>query len=120
MCFYRFENKSARILHISLGDGQTLAIPPTEGGVTHEVSDAAKPLFQANIATPAVQAWIDDGQLTITEIEETPPDPPPEGEGTRRTGLPGVPDAPAPDAPDAPSPPEAYTPARGRRGRYGE
>lgn len=77
MCFYKFENKSARILHISVGEGQTLAIPPSESGVTLEIEDSQKPALQANIATPAVQAWIDDGQLIITEVED-PNAPPPE------------------------------------------
>lgn len=123
MCFYKFENKSARILHISVGDGQTLAIPPVEGGITLEIEDSQKPALQANIATPAVQAWITDGQLTITEVEEAPPpDPEVEGEGgVARGGLEGEPPPPAVDYPPADTsvPETEDTPRRGhKRGRH--
>jgi hypothetical protein len=90
MCFYKFENKSARILHISVGDGQTLAIPPSESGVTLEIEDSQKPALQANIATPAVQAWIDDGQLTITRSRTRTrrrPSSPEAAEGDRAAGC---------------------------------
>lgn len=138
MCFYKFENKSARILHIGVGEGQTLAIPPTEGGVTIEVQDADKPAFQANIQTPAVQAWINDGQLTITEVEEAPPPDPPvrQGDEPLRKGDDQPPtEPPPPESParereqdvfpsadrplDEPTPGEGDTPQRGRkRGRH--
>jgi hypothetical protein len=122
MCFYKFENKSARILHLSVGDGQTLAIPPSEGGITLEIEDSQKPALQANIATPAVQAWINDGQLTITEVEEEPP--PPEAGLEGKFGQPLVKDGAAeppqdvftPDAPPPPEPPPEI-PEHVRRGK---
>jgi hypothetical protein len=113
----QLENKTARILHISMGDGATITIPPTEGGIVVELSDAEKAAFDANVATEEVQEWITGGVLVITEkVPEPPPPDPPlrEGEGVGTGDVGPGPDAPAPDLGED-------TPKRGhKRGRHDE
>lgn len=73
------ENTSARILMINLGGGQVCTVPPTEGGITVTFDDAEQALFDKAIATPAVAAWIESGELVITPAEsETEPETEPE------------------------------------------
>jgi hypothetical protein len=66
----KLENKTARILHISLGGGKNVAVPPAEGGIKVKFSDSEKEAFDKNVATPEVQGWIDAGDLVIEELEE--------------------------------------------------
>lgn len=61
----KLENKSARVLHIGLGDGQTLSVPPTEGGVEFTLTDEEQKLLDKNLETPAVQALIEAGELVV-------------------------------------------------------
>ncbi len=62
----KLENKSARILHISLGDGQFVTIPPTEsGGVEITFTDDEQTRFDKNLATATVQEWIEAGLLVV-------------------------------------------------------
>jgi hypothetical protein len=75
MASIKLVNKSARILHIPTGGGESIAVPPTEtgqGGVVLTLDDVEKEAFDKNIATPAVQAWIDADELVITEVEPEP------------------------------------------------
>jgi len=92
------QNKSARILHISLGGGAVVTVPPVEGGggIAVTMTDTEKAAFDRNVATAVVQAWITAGDLVITEAPppEPLPDPP-----LVRAGAERQPDAP--DAPDA-------------------
>lgn len=69
----KLENKTARILHVSLGGGRNVAIPPTEGGIKVKMSDSEKESFDLNVATETVQEWIDSGDLIISEGEAEPP-----------------------------------------------
>ena len=75
----KLENKSARILHINLGDGGIVTVPPSDpatgGGITVELDDAEQDRFDKAIATPAVKEWIDAGELVITD--DGPTEPPP-------------------------------------------
>jgi len=130
MCFYQLENKTARILHVGLGGGKSLAIPPMEtGGIVVEMTDPEKAAFAAAMATEEVKGWIDGGMLIITEKEEEPP-PPEAGEGEGETGTRRDPEAPPPtdpslpEAPPSPSLPQHEPPPevpehvrRGRRSR---
>jgi len=76
----RVENKSAHLKHISLPGGETISIPPTEAGVgggttvTFE-SPADRERFEKAIATPAVQAWLDSGELFIHAGGNAPAQP---------------------------------------------
>jgi hypothetical protein len=85
MAEVKLENKSARILHVSLGGGGSLAIPPQEGGITVTMDEAEKEAFDKNVATDAVQEWIAAGELIISDatpgvepIEPPPIEPPTE------------------------------------------
>lgn len=89
----KIENKSARILHISLGGGQVVTVPPTVGGVTVTFTDTEQAAFDKNVATPKVQEWIEVGDLVITpgEPEKPPPEPeepPPEPEADEEEDAP--------------------------------
>jgi hypothetical protein len=79
----KLENKSARILHISMGGGETLAVPPSEGGIVVRFAEGAEAeAFAKNIATQTVQEWIDSGELVITEAPDEPEvDPEPAADG---------------------------------------
>lgn len=68
----KLENKTARILHISLGGGRNVAIPPTVGGIKVKMSDSEKEAFDLNVATETVQEWISSDALVITEVEAEP------------------------------------------------
>jgi len=61
----KLENKSARMLHISIGGAKQLAIPPVEGGIKVKLNDAEKAAFDANVATETVQGWITAGELVV-------------------------------------------------------
>jgi hypothetical protein len=105
----KLENTTAHIMHISMGGGQTLAIPPTEGGIMVMFTDAEKVVFDANVATPAVQEWVTAGDLIITETPINEVDPPPV-------------EPPVEPPPEEPPPVEEPPARSGRssRGRYGE
>ena len=76
----KLENKSARILHISLGGGRNVPVPPSEKGpMTVKLSDSEKEAFDINVATETVQEWITAGDLVITDAEPEP-EPEPEDE----------------------------------------
>lgn len=75
MASVKLENKSARILHIGLGGAESIAVPPTEGGITVTfASDSEQARFDAAVATPAVQEWVEAGELVIESAD--PPEPP--------------------------------------------
>lgn len=63
----KLENKTARILHVSLGGGKSVPVPPVEGGITLKLTDSEKEDFDANLATETVQEWIAAGDLVVTE-----------------------------------------------------
>jgi hypothetical protein len=57
-----------------MGGGETLAVPPTEGGIVVRFADGAEAeAFQKNVATPTVQEWIESGELIITDAPEIDP-----------------------------------------------
>lgn len=71
----KLENKTARILHISMGGGKNIAIPPTEGGITAKLSEAEKEAFDKNVATDEVQSWIAAGDLVVEDLPEEDEEP---------------------------------------------
>jgi len=117
MCTFQLENKAARILHIGLGGGKILTIPPTVGGITVEMSDPEKAKFEIAIATEEVKSWIDGGVLVVTEKVEEPPPPEAGDGGTRLGGLPSTEPPPEEPRPEVEPPPEI--PEHVRRGRRG-
>lgn len=66
----KLENKTAKILHVSLGGGKNVAIPPTEGGITVKFSEREKEAFDKNVATDEVQSWIAAGDLTVEDLPD--------------------------------------------------
>lgn len=69
----KLENKSARILCIGLGGGESLAIPPSEGGIEVSFDDAEQERFDKALATPAVKAWIEAEELVVSEGADPAP-----------------------------------------------
>lgn len=72
---FKLENKSARILHINLGGGNIITVPPTEGGITVKLDDAEATQFDKAIALAEVQAWVEANELIITDAEPEPEPP---------------------------------------------
>ena len=70
----KLENKTARILMIGLGGGESLAIPPTEGGIEVSFDDGEQERFDKALATPAVKAWTEAGELVVTAEASEPKD----------------------------------------------
>ena len=72
-----FQNTSAHVIHISIGDGAFVTVPPTIGAATVTVALTAKEQtgLTAALATVAVQAWVTACELVIVPV--VPPDPPP-------------------------------------------
>lgn len=74
MASVRLENKSARILLIGLGGAESISVPPAEGGIVVTFSSGAEQeRFARAVATPAVQEWIDSGELVLTDPERRSP-----------------------------------------------
>lgn len=80
----KLENKSARILLISLGGGDVVTVPPSDpttgqGAVVLTMDDDEKARFDKAVATPAVQEWVDAEELVISDApaSETPHKPKP-------------------------------------------
>lgn len=77
MATIKIENKSARILMIGLGGGVCVSVPPSEGGIEVSFDDAEQEQFDKAVATPAVKAWIEAGELVVgaggAEAEAKPP-----------------------------------------------
>lgn len=76
----KLENKSARILLISLGGGGVVTVPPSDpttgqGAVTLTMTDDEKVRFDTAVATPAVQEWIDAEELVISDAPDAPTPP---------------------------------------------
>lgn len=68
----KLENKSARILLISLGGGEVVTVPPSDpttgqGAVVLQMDDAEKERFDKALATPAVQEWVDAEELVVSD-----------------------------------------------------
>lgn len=73
----KLENKTARILHIGLGGGAAVTVPPTDpstgsGGVVLQMDDTERERFDRAVATPAVQEWVEAEELVITEEADPP------------------------------------------------
>lgn len=78
-----FQNTSAHVIHISIGDGAFVTVPPTVGAATVAIALTAKEQtgLDAGLLTDAVQAWV-----TACELVVVPPEPPPPPEGGEGEG----------------------------------
>ena len=90
MASVKLDNKSARILMVGLGGGESLTVPPTDpttgvGGITVKFTDDEKERFDKAIATPAVQEWIEAEELVISD---GPADPEPKDKPSRGQAQP--------------------------------
>lgn len=65
----RLENRSAHMKYITLGGGQSIAVPPQEqGGVDISFeTDAEAAAFKRALETPTVCEWIASGELVVQQ-----------------------------------------------------
>ena len=65
----RIVNKSAHLKYIGVGDGESIAVPPTaEGGPGTTVrfeTQSERERFDKALATTGVQAWVEAGELEV-------------------------------------------------------
>jgi len=73
-----FQNQSAHVIHVSIGDGAFITVPPTVGAATVRIALTAteKTGLDAGLATTAAQQWITACELVVVAAP-----PPPEGGG---------------------------------------
>lgn len=89
-----FQNLSAHVIHISIGDGAFVTVPPTVGTATVVVALTAKEQtgLEAALATEAVQAWVTACELVL--VAPPPPLPPDPDEGAGEGGSRRAPSPP--------------------------
>lgn len=85
----RLLNKAAHVKHISVGNGESIAVPPTPEGTPGTVvkfdSDKERQAFEKAIKTPAVKVWIDAGELEVKGgTSAALPTPTEQSEATRK------------------------------------
>lgn len=80
----KLENRTARIISISLGGGDFVTVPPIDPPAPVEITlatDADKARLERALATPIVKAWIEAGELVVggggAGTPTTPPPTPP-------------------------------------------
>lgn len=64
----KLENRTARLLHISVGRGDFVTVPPLDPPGPVELTlatDADKARLDKALATPIIQAWIAAGELVV-------------------------------------------------------
>lgn len=87
----RVINRSAHVKYLNLGDGESVALAPTDDGAPGLLikfdSQAEKERFEKATQTAGVQQWIDQGELQIKDAPVDAPVPPSAAEQVARTAA---------------------------------